>query len=131
MFGINASYFTTSLVERTIPLGGTTASNTGFTGVGQPFIPPNAGRLLSITYFSTLAPGLTRFRMRDGSGAQIARKDFTISSGNVFTYMDFTENLFSGTNEFDGKNIISITADPPAGPGQGDVNAFVLFEIYK
>jgi hypothetical protein len=131
LFPLNQNMFHSGTAEIFIPLVGNSGESASSTGGNVQFIPPNNGRLLSITCRSSnsTAPGGTFIKLyQNGGPGEIGRKFVSIQSETVQTF-DFTSGLVSGTNEWnvDDGSSLAISIDTTNTPD--DFGFYVLFEI--
>lgn len=132
MFGVNSSYFTTSLAAKYIPLAGSTSEGSASTDVQVQFSPGNSGRLVSLSIYSSAstAPGdTTALIKQNGSSIVLGRKQIEIPSQTLTTF-NFRDELTSGTFEWNINTgtSIAIQLNPLNQPDT--MNVFLLFEIY-
>jgi len=133
IFSINTRYFASSNSPFYMPLAGTDVESSSSTSPNVQFIPPNSGRLVSLAINSNAAsaPGSTVVVLtHNGGPGEIGRKTITIGQ-DVLALHDFTENLTSGTMEWDINDgtSLAIQLNPTNTPDS--LNIFVKFEIYK
>jgi len=132
-FGINASYFNSGTSGKFIPLVGSISEGSSQTDANSQFIPPNSGRLVSLSIYSSnaTAPGSTTIAIRGNGGPNtFGTKVITIPSQTLETF-NFKDELASGTFEWDINDLTSVVISLSPTNAHDNMNVFVLFEIYK
>jgi len=131
-FGINASYFRNGSSAVYIPVLGSASESSDPSDIDVQFIPDGSGRLVSLTIYSTnaVAPDVTTIKLNQIGVGELGLKNVTLLSQTVQTFT-FKDELTSGTFEWDINDgtSIGISVEPDSAPD--DVNAFILFEIYR
>jgi len=130
-FPVNQGYASSSTDLVYLPMGGSQSEQTTPGAATVQFIPPNSGRLHSLTLYSDsgTAPGSTVITLYDNNAsAVLATKTVTIPSQSVLN-VDFTQGLDSGNPRFDGVGSVAIGLDVTNGVGNLDFEA--VFEVDK
>jgi len=130
MVSMNCRYFDGGTVIKYSPLAGGGSEQTTPDSVLVQFVPPNSGRLKSVTFLSSATPGVTEVTLFDNNlGSVLGTKSINLNSiGDLFT-LDFTKDLSSGTPYFNGTGTLAIGVNPTS--GSSNMNVYAVFEVDK
>ena len=129
---IAGSYTGTSTSVVYMPLVGSTAESTSSTNENVNFVPPNNGRLVSISAYSNASvdPGSTVITLVHNGVGTIGTKTFNFTEGELNTF-DFSTGLDSGVNYWNIADGTTLAVGINVTSSLDTVNFYLKFEIDK